>query len=140
MGFTFYAVSAQGLEMVHLDTLEVGLKSNRSASRSASKRGRNIGYDALDAVMLADVGWDSRPPDRVSFVGLMQQLVFNGNEFFEMTKNDETRDTEMTAVAERSERSISFASLPAYLITTVKILPGFTLYFRVGVNSYDDFS
>jgi|SRR6218665_2006949 len=124
--------------MLHMDTLEVGLKSNRSASRSTSKRGRNMGgYDALDAVMLADVGLDSRPPDRISFVGLMQQLVFNGKEFFEMTRSDETRDTEMTAVADRSERSLSFSSLPAYLITTVKILPSFALYFRVGFISCD---
>ena len=81
--------------------------------------------------MLADMGWDAKPPDRISFIGLMQQLVFNGNEIFENARKGDMKDIKLTAEVVSQGNAVTFATADAYLLTLINVLPAFTVYFRV---------
>lgn len=119
-----------------MDTLEVGLKSNRSANSLTARRRKVVDHDADESSMFADWAWDNRPPDRISFVGLMQQLVINGKDFFETSDRDRKDQMVMTAVVDSTVHSVSFTTVSAYLVVTVKVLSEFVLYFRVSSALY----
>ena len=74
-------------------------------------------------------------PRGENFVGHMQQLVFNGNHFFEMARTGRIDNIESTAQIQKRDKivnqPITFSSPSAFLITRLKLYSTFSMYFQM---------
>lgn len=77
----------------------------------------------------------STTDDADNFVGFMQQLVFNGNLFFEMARTGQINNIQATAKFQKRDKDvtfpISFKSPEAFLITRLKLYSTFSFDFLV---------
>ena len=122
--------------MPNFELLELGGESLNQSYDDIPTANRNEDYDDEESILLADPSRDGRPPpDRIGFVGLMQQLVFNRHEFFELAAAEKGRadNIETTAVIYESDGPITFMTPDSYLVTNMKIHSStFSIYFQVG--------
>ncbi len=105
-------------------------------------------------LFLADVSGESRSADidkvyiarkpqngdpvlksRENFVGYMQQMVFNGNHFFEMARTGNLRNIETNANFDKKDKlvqfPITFKSTGAYVTTRLNLYSTFTIFFQL---------
>ena len=77
----------------------------------------------------------STAPTTQAFTGQMQQLVVNGNHYFEMQRTGRLRNAQTNAHVDKKEKlvkfPVTFSTTQAYLKTRLKIYSTFAIYFQL---------
>ncbi|XP_074654685.1 neurexin-3-like [Tubulanus polymorphus] len=86
-------------------------------------------------INIGKVKKDPRGKKYTTFLGYMQQFVFNGNQFFELAKDGKIKNIEMTAkfgnTGKLVQMPITFKSATAYVkLSQINIYATFSLYFQ----------
>jgi len=125
--------------------LELGLQTAESLDKRSKRDNTDVSSSSSldgrgDDFMLADdpgagagvAGSSDWPSERIGFEGLLQQLVFNEHEYFEMVKKGDFRGIQNSAeLVARNSASISFMTSQAYLVTKVRLSGTSSIYFKV---------
>ena len=107
-----------------------------SVSDTSRGRSRNLDFDNID-VAKKPQGDDPNTNlrSRENFVGHMQQLVFNGNHYFELARTGGLQNIKTSATFDKKDKlvkyPVTFSSTQAYLKTRLRIYSTFSIYFQI---------